>query len=69
MCCTEIIWGGRHSFRAVLCRDGGVVYETSDHNPDVPEEEERIVAAGGEVHTTPSKHKVITDIGECMCSI
>ena len=52
-----------NTHRAVLCRDGGVVFETKDHNPDVPEEEERITAAGGHVHTTPSKQKIITDKG------
>ncbi len=52
-----------HACRAVLCRNAGVVYETSDHNPNVSSEEERIVAGGGNFYTTPSKQKVVQDSG------
>ena len=38
--------------RAVLARDGGAVDLSQDHKPDRPDEQARVVAAGGTV--TPS---------------
>ncbi|EGG25213.1 RasGEF domain-containing protein [Cavenderia fasciculata] len=38
--------------RAVLCRDGVTVRVSIDHKPNVPKEEERIKALGGNVVTT-----------------
>ena len=47
--------------RTLLCRSGSLEFATIDHNPGNPMEDNRITAAGGKVHTTPSKHKVILD--------
>ena len=47
--------------RTILCSNGGVNFTTMDHNPGVEVEDKRIKAAGGNVYTTPSKHKVILD--------
>ena len=47
--------------RTLLCRSGGLHFSTTDHNPGIKTEDDRILAAGGKVHTTPSKHKVILD--------
>ena len=47
--------------RTILCRNGAVSFSTTDHNPGIDIEDERIIAAGGKIHTTPSKHKVILD--------
>lgn len=47
--------------RTLMCSSGGVSFSTVDHNPGIDVEDKRIVAAGGKVHTTPSKHKVILD--------
>ena len=47
--------------RTLLCRSGSLEFSTIDHNPGNPMEDNRITAAGGKVHTTPSKHKVILD--------
>ncbi len=40
---------------------GSVYFASTDHNPGDKVEDDRIIAAGGKVHTTPSKHKVIID--------
>lgn len=47
--------------RTLLCQSGSLRFATVDHNPGSKVEDERIVAAGGKIHTTPSKHKVILD--------
>lgn len=47
--------------RTLLCRSGNLQFATTDHNPGTPVEDDRIEAAGGKIHTTPSKHKVILD--------
>lgn len=47
--------------RTLLCRNGGLHFATTDHNPGNETEDDRILAAGGNIHTTPSKHKVIMD--------
>ena len=53
--------------RALLCRNGGVVFETKDHNPSDEDEEKRVKEGGGKVHMTPGRHKVILDPGNCVC--
>ena len=47
--------------RTILCRNGSVYFSTTDHNPGIKVENDRITAAGGKLHTTPSKHTVIFD--------
>ena len=47
--------------RTLLCRSGSLQFATTDHNPGSRVEDDRIEAAGGTIHTTPSKHKVILD--------
>lgn len=47
--------------RTLLSRSGGLHFSTVDHSPENEGEQERILAAGGKIHTTPSKHKVIMD--------
>lgn len=47
--------------RTLLCRSGSLHFSTTDHNPGLKTEDDRILAAGGKIHTTPSKHKVILD--------
>lgn len=51
--------------RTILCSSGGVEFTTVDHNPGVEIEDKRILAAGGNVYTTPSNHKVIVDPEVC----
>ena len=47
--------------RTILCSRGGIRFSSVDHNPGDKVEDKRIIAAGGKVHTTPSKNKVILD--------
>ena len=47
--------------RTILCCDNDVAFSSEDHTPAVESEEERITAAGGKVHTTPGRHKIILD--------
>ena len=47
--------------RTLLCRSSSLHFATTDHNPGNDIEDHRILAAGGKIHTTPSKHKVIMD--------
>lgn len=57
----HIIVANTGDSRTILCSSGGVKFSTLDHNPGIGGEDKRIVAAGGRIHTTPSKHKVILD--------
>ena len=57
----SIIVGNVGDSRTILCRSGSVYFASTDHNPGDKVEDDRIIAAGGKVHTTPSKHKVIFD--------
>ncbi|KAI4326828.1 hypothetical protein L6164_019358 [Bauhinia variegata] len=45
----EIVVANCGDSRALLCRDGVAVPLSRDHNPDLPDERERIEAAGGRV--------------------
>jgi len=47
--------------RTILCSSGGIRFSTTDHNPGDEVEDKRITDAGGKIHTTPSKNKVIPD--------
>eukprot|EP00927_Polykrikos_kofoidii_P015714 TRINITY_DN17021_c0_g1_i1.p1 TRINITY_DN17021_c0_g1~~TRINITY_DN17021_c0_g1_i1.p1 ORF type:complete len:484 (+),score=103.23 TRINITY_DN17021_c0_g1_i1:69-1454(+) len=51
VCCllrgSEFVVSNIGDSRAVLCRGGNAVHLTSDHKPELPEEEARIKAAGG----------------------
>ena len=47
--------------RTILCSSGGIRSSTTDHNPGDKVEDKRIIEAGGKIHTTPSKNKVILD--------
>ncbi len=47
--------------RTLLCRSSSLHFATKDHNPGNEIEDQRILSAGGKIHTTPSKHKVIMD--------
>ncbi|XP_062030176.1 probable protein phosphatase 2C 8 [Rosa rugosa] len=45
----EIVVANSGNSRAVLCRDGVAIPLSRDHNPDRPDEKERVEAAGGRV--------------------
>ena len=68
----HIVFANLGDSRTILCRNDKIEYETKDHSPSVEEEEKRIKAAGGRVHTNPHKHTVILDPdlnGNCDFSI
>ncbi|CAL9030375.1 unnamed protein product [Prunus brigantina] len=46
---NEVIVANSGNSRAVLCRDGVATPLSRDHNPDLPDERERVEAAGGRV--------------------
>jgi serine/threonine protein phosphatase PrpC len=58
---TSFVIGNTGDSRTLLCRSGSLQFATKDHNPGDKVEDDRIVAAGGKIHTTPSRHKVILD--------
>ncbi len=58
---NHIIVANTGDSRTILCGSGGIRFSTIDHNPGNKVEDKRIIAAGGKVHTTPSKNKVILD--------
>lgn len=57
----SIIVANTGDSRTLLCKSGSLQFATTDHNPGNTIEDERILAAGGKIHTTPSQHKVILD--------
>lgn len=57
----NIIFANLGDSRTILCRNGQVEFETTDHSPAREDEAKRIKAAGGRVHTNPNKHTVIMD--------
>ena len=68
----NIIFANLGDSRSILCRNGQVEFETTDHNPAQEDEAKRIKAAGGRIHTNPNKHTVIMDpdlTGNCDFSI
>ena len=68
----DIVFANLGDSRTILCKNGQVEFETTDHNPVLEEESKRIKAAGGRVHTNPNKHTVIMDpdiTGNCDFSI